>query len=207
MFTYCSNRASLPETLSFSLFHDRGSQFVERQGWDLCVSPEGMETDAYDDRDSTYIMVTDGREHLGSCRVRPVASGTMLLDHFAALFPTAEAFLGQQSGQIFELTRFCRDPAMSVADSREMLRHLAVALDRFRDESNVTGFVAVVFAPVARFLQRIGVRFLRLAVSRLDGRAVHLICITHAIEAPLLLGTYDGFAHGQARLETPRLVA
>lgn len=209
MITVCSRRADLPEVLIQSLFLDRGSQFVGRLGWDLCVSPEGLEVDSYDDAESSYVIVSDGRRHLGSCRVRPVQAGTMLMDHFAGAFPEAAPFLARQSGTLYELTRFCRDPGLSVGDSREMLRHLAVALDRFRDSRGVTGFVAVVFAPITRFLERIGVRFLRLAVSRIDGRAAHLICITHAVEAHRLLGTYDVLeneAAQEARAAAPEAV-
>lgn len=62
-----------------------------------------------------------------------------------------------------------------------MLEHLAVLLDDFRDRNRLTGFVAVVFPHVARFLDAIGVRYLLVSVSEISGKPAFLICITHAV--------------------------
>jgi N-acyl-L-homoserine lactone synthetase len=115
-----------------------------------------------------------------------VEDGTMLVEHFGEVFPSAAGFLARQAGRLYELTRFCRSPKISVGSSREMLRVLAEALDAFRDANDITGFVAVVYPPVARFLGRIGVRYLVLDAARMQGREVLLICITHAVEAQRL---------------------
>ena len=164
-----------------SLLEDRRAQFVDRLGWDLCVSPEGFETDEYDSGGTTFMVVHECWRHVGSCRVRPVWEGTMLIDHFSAVFPEAAEFLANQSGRIWELTRFCRSPKAGEGEAKDMLKLLAEMLDDFRDDNGITGFVAVVYPEVARFLNRIGVRYLRLAVSEIDGREAHLICITHCV--------------------------
>jgi N-acyl-L-homoserine lactone synthetase len=190
MFLISSDRVGLPKTLANTLFLDRTRQFVGRHGWDLCVTPDGLEVDTYDDEASTYIVASDRERHLGSVRVRPVSAGTMLMDHFAEIFPEAERFLALQPKNLYELTRFCRDPGLSVLESARVLDCLAVGLDQFRDAQGATGFVAVVFAPVARFLGRIGVRYIRLGVSEIDGRSSHLICITHAVAPHRLLPLY-----------------
>jgi len=186
-----ARKDTLSTPTAISLFTDRTAQFVDRLGWNLCATPEGLEVDEYDDVGSSYILIHDGVRHLGSCRVRPVASGTMIEDHFLNLFPGASAFFHSQQGTLYELTRFLKARDLPVAQSREMLRHLAVALDRFRDDVNATGFVAVVFTPITRFLRRIGVRFITLATAEMDGQPVQMICITHAIEAHHLLPYYE----------------
>ena len=173
-------RATMPEGLQQSTFNDRRQQFIQRLSWDLCVTPNGYEIDEYDDAFSTYLMVHRNERHLGSCRVRPTTASTMLEDHFRHNFPDARAFLEMQRGHVFELTRFCRSPGITVRESRLMLHHLAVLLDEFRDQNGLSGFVAVVFPHVSRFLDTIGVRYLVLSQSEISGRQAYLICITHA---------------------------
>lgn len=177
-------RVEMPAALETSTFADRNKQFVDRLGWDLCVSPLGLEVDMYDDNKSHYLAIHRGGRHMGSCRVRSTHSGTMLADHFLAEFPEASNFLKMQRGRIFELTRFCRSPDISVEESRLMLEKLAILLDDFRDKNNLSGFVAVVFPQVARFLDTIGVRYLVVSKSKLENKAVWLICITHAERVP-----------------------
>ncbi len=181
MDNYSCTRAELPTGLARTIFQDRNRQFVDRLNWSLTVTPDGMELDEYDDDQSTYLVVAEGMRHLGSCRVRPVRASTMLVDHFLPVFPDAEGFLRQQRGRVWELTRFCRAPDIAVDRSRRMLDRLAHALDTFRDRHRLTGFVAVVFPEVARFLDSIGVRYLTVARSEMGGRKVHLICITHCV--------------------------
>ncbi|MFK7977372.1 MAG: acyl-homoserine-lactone synthase [Halioglobus sp.] len=180
MDTLISDRKNLPDHLVRSIFVDRGHQFVGRLKWDLCVTPNGYETDEYDDCSSKYLAVHRLGEHLGSCRVRPITSSTMITDHFHAVFPSASEFLRHQKGRLYELTRFCRSPVISVDESRLMLGLLARLLDSFRDQYNLSGFVAIVFPQVARFLDTIGVRYVVVSKSQMDGRTVLLICITHA---------------------------
>lgn len=175
------NKITMPQPLANSIFADRGRQFVDRLNWNLCVTPQGMEMDEYDDAQATYLAIADHGRHLGSCRVRPVAASTMLVDHFLPHFPEAEAFLKMQKGRVYELTRFCRAPDIPVERSAQMLEELAQLLDTFRDKQQLTGYVAVVFPQVARFLDSIGTRYLTVSKSRMDGKAVHLICITHCV--------------------------
>ncbi len=182
MQTLISTRRNLPQSLNNSVFVDRGRQFVDRMKWDLCVTPQGYEIDEYDDDDSTYLMVHRFGRHMGSCRVRPTTSNTMITDHFLQYFPDACDFLRMQKRRIYELTRFCRAQDISVEESKVMLKHLAVLLDGYRDRNRLTGFVAVVFPKVARFLDSIGVRYILLSKSTMDGNPVYMICITHAVK-------------------------
>lgn len=178
-------KSEMSTALTRSIFGDRRSQFVSRLKWNLCVTPSGLEVDEYDDGASDYLVVHDKDRHLGSCRLRPVNAGTMILQHFLPSFPEAAAFLKMQKGRVFELTRFCRAPDMSVSDSRRMLDNLAVLLDEYRDKHRLTGFVAVVFPQMCRFLDSIGVRYMTISRSTLDGATVCMICITHAVRPPI----------------------
>jgi acyl homoserine lactone synthase len=179
---FTCTRPELPDALARTIFEDRGRQFVDRLNWSLTVTPDGLELDEYDDEQSVYLVIAEGMRHLGSCRVRPVRASTMLVDHFLPIFPDAELFLRQQRGRVWELTRFCRAPDIPVDNSRRMLDRLAEVLDGFRDRHRLTGFVAVVFPEVARFLDSIGVRYLTLSRGEMGGRTVNLICITHCVK-------------------------
>jgi len=181
---FALSRSELPADLARAIFEDRSRQFVNRLNWSLTVTPDGLELDEYDDEHSVYLVVAEGMRHLGSCRVRSVRASIMLLDHFLPVFPDAEAFMRQQRGRVWELTRFCRAPDIPVESSRRMLERLAVLLDGFRDKHRLTGFVAVVFPEITRFLDSIGVRYLTVSRGDMDGRAVHLICITHCVRLP-----------------------
>jgi acyl homoserine lactone synthase len=176
----------MPQGLAHSIFSDRGQQFVQRLQWDLCVTPHGHEFDEYDDEYSAYLIVHRNARHIGSCRVRPTTCTTMLTDHFLNSFPGADHFVNMQKGRVYELTRFCRSPHISVQESNSMLRCLAVMLDEFRDRKGLAGFVAVVFPHVARFLDKIGVRYLIVSKSEISGNAAYLICITHARKVELV---------------------
>ena len=178
---FICTRPELPDALARTIFEDRSRQFVGRLNWSLTVTPDGLELDEYDDGHSSYLVIADGMRHLGSCRVRSVRTSTMLVDHFLPIFPDAEGFLRLQRGRVWELTRFCRAPDIPVEMSRRMLDRLAVVLDGFRDSHRLTGFVAVVFPEIARFLDSIGVRYLTVSRGDMGGRAVHLICITHCV--------------------------
>ncbi len=177
-----STRKTLPPRLTDTIFLDRGHQFVDRLQWDLCVTPKGYEVDEYDDDNSEYLTVHQDGRHMGSCRVRPTTCSTMIEDHFLNSFPDASNFMRMQKGRLYELTRFCRTPGISVEESKQMLAQLAVLLDQYRDERKLTGFVAVVFPQIARFLDSIGVRYLLVSKSKIDNRTAFMICITHAVK-------------------------
>lgn len=187
-----------PALLRHSLFADRRDQFVGRHEWDLCVTPEGHEIDEYDAGGSEYLVVHDGMRHLTSCRLRPAAQNTMLLDHFADTFTGAEAFLNAQAGRLYELTRFLKAPSLSVHEGAGALLAFAKGLDRFRDERDAVGFVAVVYPAVGRFLRQSGVRFLVLDTAVIGGHQAQLICLTQAVAATRLLTRQLAYAMGDA---------
>lgn len=177
-----SNKASLPARLRDGIFQDRKKQFVDRLRWDLCVTPNGQECDEYDDNFSEYLIVHDAGLHLGSCRVRPIVRSTMVMDHFRNSFPEAGHFLTMQKNNLYELTRFCRCPDLSRHESAAMLELLSKLIDNYRDAKRLSGFIAVVFPHVARFMDTIGMRYIVLSKSTIENEPALLICLTQASE-------------------------
>lgn len=180
MNTLISKKDLLPSYLRNGIFADRKSQFVDRLNWQLCVTPSGHEVDEYDDSFSDYLVVHEAYQHLGSCRVRPITQSTMLMDHFAESFPEAREFLSMQRGRLFELTRFCRAPNLSAKHSKLMMNHMVKMMDGYRDSMKLSGYVAVVFPAVARFMDTIGMRYIVLSQSEINCQPAYLICITQA---------------------------
>lgn len=175
----CSQN-TLPQQLSDNMFCDRKRQFVDRMQWNLRITSDGHEIDEYDDGRSTYLVVHDEHRHLGSCRVRSTQYTTMLTDHFLSSFPDAFHFLRMQRGRVYELTRFCRAPGITAQESKAMLANIAILMDKFRQENNLTAYVAVVYPKVARFMDTIGMRYLLVSEAEIKGERAQLICITEA---------------------------
>lgn len=174
--------ADLTKPLANEIFTTRRSQFVDRLGWDLCVDGLGQEQDSYDDRHAHYVTVSRADQLLLSCRLRPATQGTMIEDVFSQVFRRADGFLEAQRDKLWELTRFCRSPDISIAQSGVALRAMSHKMDDVRDRWGATGFVAVVYPHCARYLARMGARFLLIDEGRIDDKACFLICITHAVD-------------------------
>lgn len=187
------SRSTLPSILENQIFEARSQQFVNRLGWNLCVDAQGSEIDDYDDEAATYVCVTQGDKHMLSCRLRSISSGTMIEQCFSDAFPQASGFLGCQRKSLWELTRFCRAPDIDVDQSAQALRTMSYALDAIRDNAGATGFVAVVYPHFARFLNRIGTRYLRIDDGIIDDRKSFLICITHAVDHRLAASQMEQF--------------
>jgi len=173
---------SLPPSLARGIFAARSNQFVDRLGWDLCVDAAGQERDQYDDAHAMYAVVRKDDRHLLSCRLRPATCGTMLEECFPNTFKAADGFVGRQRRTLWELTRFCRAPDISVSDSAKALKAMSYVLDDLRDTVGVSGFIAVVYPHFPRFLNRIGTRYLVLDDGVVDGKKCNLLCITHAVD-------------------------
>lgn len=159
-------------------FGDRCIQFVDRLRWDLGVHCGMFEFDQYDNGLATYVVVEDRGDHMVSCRFRRLESPTMVSELFRHLFSDAINFLEGQTGTIFELTRLCRNPELTVLESIRVLNLLGSTLNKFKHDENAIGFVAVVYAPITRLLIRRKACFLKLASARMYGKPVDLIFIT-----------------------------
>ena len=89
-----------------SMFRDRAAQFVQRLGWDIHLTKDGLEVDAYDDEEALYLVAHDAFGcHLASMRLRSMVGRTLLGDVFPGFMHhviIAEDF--------WESTRFCVAP-------------------------------------------------------------------------------------------------
>jgi len=158
--------------------HDRFRQFVTRHGWELFATTDGREIDEYDDSLTEYAVARAGGRHVCSCRLRPARHGTMIEAHFSRLFPATVRMIVDARAELFEITRFCRAPGYHETDYRELIASLGEELMRMLWHRRARGYVAVVFAPVARLMKRNGVRFEVLEEAEIDGRRCLAVLIT-----------------------------
>lgn len=173
---------AVPQSLAEEMHVARTSQFVDRLQWDLTVTEAGEEFDQFDDENAHYIVVKSLGRHVQSCRIRPVCSGTMIEQCFSGIFTMAEDFLSTNRKSLWEVTRFCKSPAVTLKESAAALRIMSFELDEFMDRVGAAGFISVVYPHFPRFLQRLGVRYLCLASGKINEEDVQLICVTRSVD-------------------------
>ena len=173
---------TVPHELSKEIYKARAHQFIDRLRWDLCVEKYGGEMDQFDDAHAYYVVVREHGKHILSCRIRSARSGTMIEECFSDALPFAKEFIPLHRGSLWEVTRFCKCPEASPMKSAIALRAMSFELDGFQDYIGATGFVAVVYPHFSRFLQRLGVRFLRLSDGVINDERVQFICVTHSVD-------------------------
>ena len=140
---------NLHPKLRHTMFTDRKTQFVDRQGWPLRVTSEGYEIDEYDRPDTLYIVCsTRAGEHVGSIRLLPTSTPHMIKDHFADIIPG----IAICSRTIWECTRFCVAPNGGTKVATSLLAGSA----KFMRENNVTAFLGIFDRRIERIYSRIG---------------------------------------------------
>lgn len=153
-----------------SMFADRAQQFVARHKWPLQVDDSGFEVDEYDDTLTTYCVVTNGIRHLASLRLRPAATGSMVEQHFPALWDGMEA---QLRGGV-EITRFCCAPLLAPEARLTVVSDLLLGLCRHCQGAGIESVFGIVFPSVARVLKQAGWPAEVLKATRDDGEALLL---------------------------------
>ena len=131
------------------MFRDRAAQFRERLGWEVSVSADGLEHDAYDAEDPLYVLwVRPDGTHGGSMRFLPTTGITMVNDHFGSLTDGARI----ESSSIWECTRFCLAPDAAAGVSAALMLG-AMEVGRHFGLSHLVG---VFDARMVRIYRRLG---------------------------------------------------
>jgi len=171
-FTEILNSAKRREYLVRSMYQDRYAQFYDRLGWELSITINGLEFDEYDDHHTTYVVVSDQDEHLGSFRLRSVQCGTMISDHFAKELPATNTYIKQNGKGAFEITRFLCKPNLSMHERSVVMSLLAEGFDQAWKDLQCRSVVGVVFPAIFRLLRRAGFSASVIENERLDSRRV-----------------------------------
>ncbi len=137
------------------MFRLRDRVFHERLGWQVS-SRSGLERDAYDDLDPTYLIARGpGRAVTGCMRLLPTTGPYMLRDTFPNLLrgddPPADA-------RLWDVSRFAvapPDALRSAASGEVTLALVRTAIDHAL-EQGIEAYVAVISVGLERIFKRIG---------------------------------------------------
>lgn len=136
--------------VSGQMFRDRAAQFKDRLGWDLEVTPDGLEVDQYDKTPAVYAIALDAYgDHAGSVRFKPTTGPTMINEHFSHLLGEPWAI---HSKKICEVTRFCLSPNAP----KETAAALMLATNAWGAALDLEGMVAVFDAQMRVIYKRLG---------------------------------------------------
>lgn len=172
-----------------AMHSDRAKQFVVRLGWNLKVNQCGWELDEYDDERSEVLLVSSGALHLASCRLRPAQYGTMLEEHFSALFPKACAIVASNRDKFYELSRLVTNPDLCRRRREAALSNLNLKLLNAMAAKPIGArFLAITFGPALRLMAWRGIQFSRLDESYLDGERIFVVEVmnSHMLRERLL---------------------
>jgi acyl homoserine lactone synthase len=91
----------------FEMHRLRKRVFKDRMGWDVNISPSGMETDQFDLPESIYLLaLDDGKRVVGNWRLLPASGPTMIRDVWPQFLNTISMPF---SDRVWEASRFAVD--------------------------------------------------------------------------------------------------
>jgi N-acyl-L-homoserine lactone synthetase len=123
-----------------AMFAARKSVFVDLLGWDVPVIDGRYEVDQFDDEHAHYLVLTDeDGQHLGSARLLPT-SRPHILD---SLYPELCEDAPPRGEDIYEITRFCLDRALTARDRRDVRNTLVAAIADYGVANHFAGYSAI----------------------------------------------------------------
>src|ERR1700733_3904624 len=91
-------------SLLFDMHRLRKRVFKDRMGWDVNVSPSGIETDQFDLPESIYLLALDDeRRVIGNWRLLPTSGPTMIRDVWPQFLKTISM---PRDDLVWEASRF-----------------------------------------------------------------------------------------------------
>lgn len=123
-----------------AMFAARKRVFVDLLKWDLPVLAGQYELDQFDDEHARYLILADTEQnHLASARLLPTTRPHILADLFRELCE-GEPPTGPD---IWEITRFCLDPAPKTHERRQARDRLIVALAEYALANRIRSYTGV----------------------------------------------------------------
>lgn len=150
----------------------RHEVFVKERGWKDLSSPDGLESDSYDDEHAVYLLAIDGDRVVGGQRLYPTALPHMISE----VFPHMAQRGLLQAFDVFEWTRYfvVRERRTGRTDCR-----LLAAIQEFCLEEGITQVTAVVEMWWLPRWQQVGFKVKPLGLpSMIEGQP----CIAAAIQ-------------------------
>lgn len=168
-----------------AMFAARKQVFIDILKWDLPVLAGQYELDQFDIEEARYLILLDAdRRHRASTRLLPTSAPHLLGD----LYPDLCAGPLPSAPTIWEISRFCLDPAQSASERRDARNQLVTALAGYALRQGITDYVGVAERRWFEQIRAFGWNCRALGAPRNDGcgeiLALH-IRIDHATLASL----------------------
>lgn len=124
-----------------AMFAARKQVFIDRLKWDLPVLADRYELDQFDTPDARYLILLDPDDlrHRASTRLLPTTAPHLLGDLYSHLCTG-----GAPSGEgVWEISRFCLDPAQTSDERRDARNQLVTALADYALHNGIREYVGV----------------------------------------------------------------
>ena len=123
------------------MFAARKQVFIDQLKWDLPVLDGRFELDQFDTPDARYLILLDPEDlrHRASARLLPTTAPHLLGDIYPHLCAD-----GAPSGKgVWEISRFCLDPAQTPNERREARNQLVTALAGYALQYGISDYVGI----------------------------------------------------------------
>lgn len=182
--------AELDPTVRRGLFRLRAEVFAGRLGWDVQITPDGLERDAFDDLpEARYVFATSARGTVDACwRLLPTRGPNMLADTFPELLGGLPA---PCSSDCWELSRFAiatdrlaasEDAGNPQIGFGELSIALMVQAWQFAQACGIARYVTVTTAAIERMLKKQGLSVRRLSAPVRVGSVLTVACFIEVDE-------------------------
>ncbi|NYF30649.1 acyl-homoserine-lactone synthase [Sphingopyxis sp. JAI108] len=136
-----------------AMFAARKQVFIDQLKWDLPALDGRFEIDQFDNPDARYMILLDPDDlrHRASARLLPTTASHLLGDLYPHLCPDG----APSDESIWEISRFCLDPAQTAAERRDARNQLVTALADHALHHGISEYVGIAevgwFAKISRF--------------------------------------------------------
>jgi len=124
-----------------AMFAARKRVFIDLLKWDIPALDGRFEIDHFDTPDARYLILLDPEDmrHRASARLLPTTAPHLLGDLYSHLCPD-----GAPSGEgVWEISRFCLDPAQTAAERCDARNQLVTALADYALHNGICDYVGV----------------------------------------------------------------
>ena len=168
-----------------AMFAARKQVFIDKLKWDLPALDGRFELDQFDTQDARYLILLDPDDlrHRASARLLPTTAPHLLGDIYSHLCAD-----GAPSGEsVWEISRFCLDPAQTAVERRDARNQLVTALADHALRHGMCEYVGVAEAGWYHTISKFGWTCRTLGAVHRDG-ACRILALSIAIDEDTLAG-------------------
>jgi len=168
-----------------AMFAARKQVFIDKLQWDLPALDGRFELDQFDTPDARYLILLDPDDlrHRASARLLPTMGPHLLGDIYSHLCADG----APSSEGVWEISRFCLDPAQTPAECRDARNQLVTALADYALHHGISEYVGVAEAGWYHTISKFGWTCRTLGPVQRDS-ACRILALSIAIDEDTLPG-------------------